>query len=204
MTYTESLNVDRFIANESFNELYTEHSKVVHRHIYYYDLNVLSGLLPSKWNSGAILEILGYSIEDLETYGMDTVDAVVLERTIEICLCNVEYEHYINNIEEYKLQLHQYLLELYFGTGESYLDGIQYDLILKSYLSYVHDALITLLRGTIDTKYNMLSVPTGYMVDGLFIVKDISIEPTKYGMSCLVIEKFFTKEVEIGDKIWEK
>lgn len=147
-------------------------SEHVGKNIYVYDLTPLAFL---SLRYLRLYKIFG--IDEYEKDIKDSVESIIMERTLNIVLSKMSFDYYTNNIRSYMEMIEDYVYdELMFRPSLNYEDDTVINKI-KNYIYRFYSIINIILAGSINTNYNLKDVPYGVPIPwtNAFYVTDYCI-----------------------------
>lgn len=146
----EDYLIDKF-NNENIKKL----SKQQHvgRNVYVYDLQPLSFIRFKNLKYCNLYEV--FNLQDYDKYVQNSIESIIMERTLNIVLSKKSLDHYINDISYYIDLLSDYVYDdwrFYLTVDYENTKVIE---ALKKYINLFYNTLNIILAGSIDINHNL-------------------------------------------------
>lgn len=196
MEYLEELNYDKMITNDILDRALV--NKEVYKHVYVYDLSPLEQLKPSSWFDGCILDILGFDRVELRESEDTSIDHIIIERLVEVCMNKETFEMYVKEPMLLIDELYYYCNNFYSNSRHEmgYVLPDPEIEVVKCYILMFRQLLELIVNGTLNLNKNVSAIngkDNIYRSDynELYTVQNISMDFGKQN-SYMVVYKYFT------------
>jgi len=170
----------------------------IYKNVYIFNITQLLAINPIVWRDGALLEHLGYSVDEDGDDMLSIISNVIMERCVDIVLCGYIMDFYLQHPATFKEELIYYFNETYKLTNLTKNNTA--DIIITDYIELFSRCVNKLLNNTVNIEYNIFNIPNyldiDNIVDGMFSVVDCVIDVREKIPSVLVIDKYY-KSVKI-------